>query len=164
MRDDEFDARRAQRAARRTQRSGQAPAGRGAGGRVDAGRRGNVPAAGPDPVETYRTPRPSAGARRASAQPTRRGDGAAAASAASVVGRVAHLLWRGLCLAGRGLLALARLLWHGIVAFVRWAVPACRRYPKRALALAGATAALVVVLNVRGCVPVSYTHLTLPTN
>lgn len=152
MRDDEFDARRAQRAARRTQRSGQAPAGRGAGGRVDAGRRAAATAAGPGPVETYRTPRPSAGARRASAQPTRRGDGAAAASAASVAGRVAHLLWRGLCLAGRGLLALARLLWRGIVAFVRWAVPACRRYPKRALALAGATAALVVVLNVRGCI------------
>ncbi len=52
---------------------------------------------------------------------------------------VAGLIWRGLCALGRG-----------IAAFVRVAVPFCRRYPKQTLAGAGVVALIVAVISIRG--------------
>lgn len=127
--ENDFDERAAERAARRAARSGN-------GGARMAQR---TPQRSARPVRAGQTPA------RASRQAGRRSGSGAASGLAAVLGAV-----------GTALAALARLILHvlralgrGIVAFARFAVPFCRRYPKQVLAGVGAIAVVIAVLTVR---------------
>lgn len=157
--DDDFAERQAERAARRAARTGGSNA-RGGGRSGSAQRANNAPRAGsPQRAQARGSAAPT---RRASsqnrgtyaAQPAQmssrgprsasgRGSGASniLGAVAGFLATVAHLIWRGLKALGRG-----------IVAFVRVAVPFCRRYPKQVLAGAGVVALVIAVLGIRGCI------------
>lgn len=141
---DDFDERKAERAARRAVRSG----GSGA-------RRVDARATGPESTG-QRQSRPSSTAKTSSRGPRvagRRASGRTAGAGAS------GLLGAGLAAIGSFLAFVARMVAHllralgrGLVAFARFAVPVCRRHPKQVLAGAGIVAVAVAVLSVHGCI------------
>lgn len=128
--DDEFLARKEERAARRAQRSGQAPS-RGMIRRADAAQ----------PAAPSRLPRRAPVADPSVGRGGSRGSYSGGAGQGGAVAVAGTLL--------RGLLALLRVAGRGLAAFVRWLLPACARHPKRALAFAGTTAVVIAVLCVR---------------
>ncbi len=139
--DDEFLARKEERAARRAQRSGQTTS-RGMSRRADAAQ----------PAAPSRQPRrapaadPSFG--RGGSRSSYSG-GAGQGGAAAVAGTLLRGLGRILAAILRGLLALLRVIARGVAAFMRWLLPACARHPKRTLAFVGTTAVVIAALCVR---------------
>lgn len=139
--DDEFLARKEERAARRAQRSGQAPS-RGMSRRAGAAK----------PAAPSRQPRrapaadPSFG--RGGSRSSHSGE-AGQGGAVAVAGTLLRGLGRVIAAILRGLLALLRVIARGLAAFVRWLLPACARHPKRALAFVGTTAVVIAALCVR---------------
>lgn len=86
------------------------------------------------------------GARRGAERASGRGS----ADALQVAGRVARAIGRGLAALLALLWRVAVALWHGVLAVLRVLVPLCRRYPKPALACAGAFVIAVAVTIARG--------------
>lgn len=139
--DDEFLARKEERAARRAQRSGQAPS-RSMSRRADTAQ----PAAPSKRPRRARAADPSAG--RGGSRNGYSG-GAGQGGAVAVAGTLLRGLGHVIAAILHGLLALLRVIARGLAAFVRWLLPACARHPKRALAFVGATAVVIAVLCVR---------------
>lgn len=139
--DDEFLARKEERAARRAQRSGQAPS-RNMSRRADTAQ----------PAAPSRQPRrapvanPSVG--RGGPRSSYSG-GTGQGGAAAFAGTLLRGLGRVIAAILHGLLGLLRVVARGLVAFARWLLPACARHPKRALAFVGTTAVVIAVLCVR---------------
>lgn len=139
--DDEFLARKEERAARRAQRSGQAPS-RNMSRRADT----------TQPAAPSRQPRrapvadPSIGRGGSeSSYSGGAGQGRAAAFAGTLLRGLGHVIAAIL----HGLVGLLRVVARGLAAFARWLLPACARHPKRALAFIGTTAVVIAVLCVR---------------
>lgn len=139
--DDEFLARKEERAARRAQRSGQAPS-RNMSRRADT----------TQPAAPSRQPRrapvadPSIGRGGSeSSYSGGAGQGRAAAFAGTLLRGLGHVIAAIL----HGLVGLLRVVARGLAAFTRWLLPACARHPKRALAFIGTTAVVIAVLCVR---------------
>lgn len=139
--DDEFLARKEERAARRAQRSGQA-ASRNMSRRADT----TQPAA------------PSRQPRRAPVADPFIGRGGSRSSYSGEAGQGGAAAFAGTLLRGlgrvvaailHGLVGLLRVIARGLAAFARWLLPACARHPKRALAFVGTTAVVIAVLCVR---------------
>lgn len=139
--DDEFLARKEERAARRAQRSGQAPS-RNMSRRADT----TQPAA------------PSRQPRRAPVADPFIGRGGSRSSYSGEAGQGGAAAFAGTLLRGlgrvvaailHGLVGLLRVIARGLAAFARWLLPACARHPKRALAFVGTTAVVIAVLCVR---------------
>lgn len=139
--DDEFLARKEERAARRAQRSGQAPS-RNMSRRADT----------TQPAAPSRQPRrapvadPSVG--RGGPKSSYSG-GAGQGGAAAFAGTLLRGLGRVVAAILHGLVGLLRVIARGLAAFARWLLPACARHPKRALAFVGTTAVVIAVLCVR---------------
>lgn len=139
--DDEFLARKEERAARRAQRSGQAPS-RNMSRRADAAQ----------PAAPSRQPRrapvadPSVG--RGGPKSSYSG-GAGQGGAAAFAGTLLRGLGRVVAAILHGLVGLLRVVARGLAAFARWLLPACARHPKRALAFVGTMAVVIAVLCVR---------------
>lgn len=139
--DDEFLARKEERAARRAQRSGQA-ASRNMSRRADTAQ----------PAAPSRQPRrapvadPSVG--RGGPKSSYSG-GAGQGGAAAFAGTLLHGLGRVVAAILHGLVGLLRVIARGLAAFARWLLPACARHPKRALAFVGTAAVVIAVLCVR---------------
>lgn len=139
--DDEFLARKEERAARRAQRSGQAPS-RNMSRRADTAQ----------PAAPSRQPRrapvadPSVG--RGGPRSSYSG-GAGQGGAAAFAGTLLRGLGRVIAAILHGLVGLLRVVARGLAAFARWLLPACARHPKRALAFVGTTAVVIAVLCVR---------------
>lgn len=139
--DDEFLARKEERAVRRAQRSGQAPS-RGMSRQAGAAQ----------PAAPSRQPRrapaadPSFG--RGGSRSSHSGE-AGQGGAVAVAGTLLRGLGRVIAAILRGLLALLRVIARGLAAFVRWLLPACARHPKRTLAFVGTTAIVIAALCVR---------------
>lgn len=158
---DDFEARRAERAARREQRSGagrRAGAGGRGGGYSSAGRAaasGRRASSGPAAGPSLGRPSPAAAssqgygqvARPAGARTGQRGGYQRDAGPGSVAATVLGLLWRAVRALARGLAALLALLWRGLCALVRVLVPACREHPRAALSVAAALAVAVIAAN-----------------
>ena len=138
--DDEFLARKEERAARRAQRSGQAPS-RGMSRRADAAQ----------PAAPSRQPRRAPAADPSFGRGGSRSSysGGAGQGGAAAAGTLLRGLGRILAAILRGLLALLRVIARGLAAFVRWLLPACARHPKRALAFVGTMAVVIAALCVR---------------
>lgn len=139
--DDEFLARKEERAARRAQRSGQAPS-RNMSRRADT----TQPAA------------PSRQPRRAPVADPFIGRGGSRSSYSGEAGQGGAAAFAGTLLRGlgrvvaailHGLVGLLRVIARGLAAFARWLLAACARHPKRALAFVGTTAVVIAVLCVR---------------
>ena len=139
--DDEFLARKEERAARRARRSGQAPS-HGAGRRADAAQ----PAAPSKRSRRAPVAEPPAG--RGGSRGNYSG-GAEQGGAVAVAGTLLRGLGHVVAAILHGLLALLRIIARGLAAFVRWLLPACARHPKRTLAFVGTTAVVIAVLCVR---------------
>lgn len=139
--DDEFLARKEERAARRARRSGQAPS-RNVGRRADAAQ----PAAPSRQARRAPVANPSVGRGESrSSYSGGAGQGGAAAFAGTLLRGLGHVIAAIL----HGLVGLLRVIARGLAAFARWLLPACARHPKRALAFVGTTAVVIAVLCVR---------------
>ena len=139
--DDEVLARKDERAARRAQRSDQAPT------RGMSRRAGAAQPAAPSRLPR-RAPVADSSVGRGGSRSSYSG-GAGQGGAVAVAGALLRGLGRVLAAILHGLLALLRVIARGLAAFLRWLLPACARHPKRALAFAGTTAVVIAVLCVR---------------
>lgn len=90
------------------------------------------------------------GAGRGARRGAGRASGSGAAGALQLAGCVVRAIGRGLAALLALLWRIAVALWHGVLAVMRVLVPLCRRYPKPALACAGAIVVAVAVAIARG--------------